>query len=140
MSLYDRLVGIVKPKPKLAEPTANTDQPNKPLNRRVNKLTHGLNLSLPPEPVNASGVQGFVVFRDPDGKIAKAAKAFAQKLPGSFTFRVWKNDPYSDGFIPSQEEGRYISIRGNASVLNRLKNNNLGGQELIVHSSDNIDE
>jgi hypothetical protein len=140
MSLYDRLVGIVKPKPKMADPTSNIDPPNRFLNKRVNKLTHGLNLSLPPEPTNATGVQGFMIFHDPDGKIAKAAKAFAMKLPDSFTFRVWYNNPLHDDFIPSQEEGRYISIRGNASVLNRMKNNNLGGQELLVHSSDNIED
>jgi hypothetical protein len=141
MSLYDRLVGIVKPKPKvMADPTSNADAPGKFLNARVNKLTHGLNLTLPPAPDNAVGVQGFVIFKDPDGTIARAAKAFKAKLPHSIAFRVWQNDANQDSFVPSQDEGRYVSIRGNASVLNRLKHNNLRGQAFLVHSSDNLDD
>ena len=141
MSLWDKLVGATKTRSPsvLKNPVTDTTKPNKRMHVTVNKLTHGLNLTLPPPPAHKLGEQGFAIFSDESGSIAKACKQLSIKLPNSFVFRVWNNDPDSDSFIPSQEPGRYISIRGNASVINRLKDNELKGDSFLVHSSDNID-
>lgn len=126
------------PLPELGDPTTDKLNPRKRIAVRVNTLEHGLNLTLPPPPPKAVGVPGFAIFSDPDGSIAKAAKAFKAKLPNSFDFRVWYNDHDKEDAVPSVDPGRYISIRGNAAVVNRIKNNNLGGNAFLVHASKNV--
>jgi hypothetical protein len=145
MDLFGRLFKASRPAtpskadlPELGDPTTDKTNPRKRIHAKVNTLEHGLNLTLPSQPTKAVGVPGFAIFSDPDGSVAKAAKAFKAKLPDSFDFRVWYNDHDKEDAVTAVDPGRYISVRGNAAVVNRLKNNNLGGNAFLVHASKNV--